>query len=101
MPYDVFWFGDPQDYFVFQDAFAEKEKKRYEDFDCEAWQSAKYVMLAYRQVQAEVWSKRKNIDVFPKEPFCVTDRKQKEIKQKSKGHPLLEKFLEMRGRGKI
>lgn len=95
-----FWFGDPQDYFVFQDAFAETEKKKWEEIDMTAWTFGLYEMLAYRQVQSEVWGKRKQ-EIFPKEPNGVKARKEEQNKKLAHGHPLLAKYLDMRGRGKI
>ena len=42
MPYNLFWFGDPQDYFVYADAYNEKQKEK----DVLNWQLGQYITSA-------------------------------------------------------
>ena len=42
MTYDLFWFGDPQDYFVYADAYNEKQKEK----DYLNWQLGQYIQCA-------------------------------------------------------
>lgn len=88
-----FWFGDPQDYFVYQDAFAEKQKTLHDTIDVLSWNIAVYELQAHRQALSEsLGGKRKKI--FPEQPISCT--KQKETKKKDDSvHPLLNKFLTM------
>lgn len=85
-----FWFGNPQDFFVYQDAFAEKEKQRYNDADIMAWRYAYYNMLAFAQVYSNAFGKKgQRKSIFPKEPIVVKE----EQKNKTKQNPLYAKFL--------
>lgn len=83
-----FWFGNPQDFFVYQDAFADKEKRRYEDVDIVAWRNAYYNMLAFSQVYSNAFGKSHK-KIFPEEPWTVKERKKRE----AKSNPMLAKFL--------
>lgn len=86
-----FWFGDPQDFFVYQDAFADKEKQRYKDADIMAWRLGYYNMLAFAQVYSNAFGKKgQNKKIFPQEPYVVKEEKQK---QSVTQNPLLAKFL--------
>ena len=86
-----FWFGNPQDFFVYQDAFADKEKQRYKDADIMAWRFGYYNMLAFAQVYSNAFGKKgQNKKIFPPEPCVVKEEKQK---QSATPKPLLAKFL--------
>lgn len=71
MSSDDFWFGNPQDYFVFQDAFAEKAKNRHNEIDITAWTYASYNLKAFAQVYADAWGGKSHKDIFPSEPYSI------------------------------
>lgn len=76
MTSEEFWFGNPQDYFVYQDAFAEREKKRYKDYDILSWQIGNYCCSAFRQVYSEAWGKKTNKKkFFPEKPISLKENK--------------------------
>lgn len=89
-----FWFGNPQDYFVYQDAFADKERKQHDEIDVIAWRFGYYGMLAYRQVQSEVWGKGHK-EIFPDEPISIKSLKEEQKERLDKAHPLIGKFMVM------
>lgn len=68
MSSDEFWYGNPQDYFVYEDAFAEKQKLRHDELDVLSWLSGKYNMVAFAQAYSNAWSKQKK-DIYPKKPL--------------------------------
>lgn len=96
MPSVEFWFGDPQDYFVYQDAFADEVKRQHDEADIIAWTNASYELMALRQALSEFFGKRgSNKRYFPEEPNSLTKRKES-VKTKIDGvHPLLNKFMTM------
>lgn len=86
MTSEEFWFGNPQDYFVYQDAFAEKEKKRIKESDILAWQFGRYNLLAFSQVYANAFGKKgTRKKIFPQKPESIKE----EI---NSNNPLLAKF---------
>lgn len=91
-----FWFGDPQDYFVYQDAFVDKVKKKHEEDDIRAWLFGSYNVLAYRQVMSEVWGKKgQSKKIFPDKPNSLTEQQQAIKTEIESPHPLLGKFMRM------
>lgn len=74
MSSEEFWFGNPQDYFVYQDAFCRKERNRHDEQDILAWSYARYNLLSFRQVMAESLSKTKR-KLFPEKPFSLQEQK--------------------------
>lgn len=94
MSSEEFWFGNPQDYFVYQDAFAEKEEKFHDDIDIMSWKTGYYNMLGYRQVYNDYWGKG-NKKYFPQEPMCISEKIEEEKRQADEMHPLLNKFMRM------
>lgn len=71
MSSEEFWFGDPQEYFIYQDAFAEKEKLRHDEIDVVGWSYARYNLLAFAQVYSNAWGGKTHKDIFPPEPLTV------------------------------
>lgn len=93
-----FWFGDPQDFFVYQDAFVDKTKAQHDDIDISAWIYGKYGLLALRQALSEsLGSKRSNKNFYPDEPSGLTKQKESIKKNIDGGHPLIGKFMRMAG----
>lgn len=80
MPYDLFWFGDPQDYFVYADAYNEKQKEK----DVLNWQLGQYITLAIG-----VWIGKNS--KFPDKPmfFAHEEEKPKDV------YDMLERFKGM------
>lgn len=76
MTSEEFWFGHPQHYFVYQDAFADKEKKRHDEIDVIAWIFGRYDMKAFAQVYANSWSKKKQ-NIYPEQPESIKGRIEK------------------------
>lgn len=71
-----FWFGNPQDYFVYQDAHIEKQKNRHDEEDIKAWAYARYNMYAIGAVLSG------KATAFPKEPLSIAEsRKPKSAEQ--------------------
>ena len=56
-----FWFGDPQDYFVYQDAFVDKVKKKHDEDDIRAWLFGFSLPTSYVRSLGQERSKQKNI----------------------------------------
>lgn len=79
-----FWFENPQDYFVYQDAFAEKEKKRHSETDIIAWQYSRYNYLAFSQVIYDGFCSKTKRTIFPKQPIS--------LQEENKNESLLAKF---------
>jgi hypothetical protein len=80
MPYDLFWFGDPQDYFVYADAYNEKQKEK----DVLNWQLGQYIQFA---VGSCLESKCK----YPQKPmfYAHEEEKPKDV------YDMLERFKGM------
>lgn len=72
-----FWFGNPQDYFVYQDAFVAKQKLEHDEVDIVAWMYGKYNLLAFSQVYNNAFSKNSK-EIYPKEPMSITSKNKKE-----------------------
>lgn len=68
-----FWFSNPQDYFVYQDAFAEREKNKHDEIDIMAWQFGKYNLLALSQSLSN-FSGKKHKNIFPQKPITMSDK---------------------------
>ena len=93
-----FWFGDPQDFFVYQDAFVDKTKAQHDDIDISAWIYGKYGLLALRQALSEsLGSKRSSKNFYPDEPSVLTKQKESIKKNIDGGHPLISKLMRMAG----
>lgn len=91
-----FWFGDPQDYFVYQDAFVDKIKVQHDDDDIKAWMFGQYNLLAYRQVMSEVWGKKgSSKKIFPDKPNVLTKQQETAKTEIDSPHPLMGKFMRM------
>ena len=92
-----FWFGNPQDYFVYQDAFAEKKQQYYNENDVNAWMNAKYNLYAFAQVMSDSFGKKgSHKEIFPKEPFSMKDKKNRAAENKqADGKTLALKILAM------
>ena len=66
MPYDLFWFSDPQNYFVYADAYNEKLKEK----DIINWQLGMYIQFAVGScLEAKV--------KYPKEPMFYAHEEEK------------------------
>lgn len=93
-----FWFGNPQDYFVYQDAFAEKKKNQHEEDDIRAWLYGQYNLLAFRQSMSEAFAKKgsSHKNIFPEKPFSIKEEKNTLRKKKEEdGKSLAIKILAM------
>lgn len=75
MDSEEFWFGNPQDYFVYLDAFAEKERIKHDEFDTIGWLLGRYNMLGFAQVYSNAWGGKGNKEIYPQEPFVVKSNK--------------------------
>lgn len=82
MTSEEFWFGNPQDYFVYQDAFAEKTKMEHDLQDAIAWIQGRYNLLAFSEVAGAILCKKgqKPKKVYPEEPFSVKLEREKNKK---------------------
>lgn len=75
MTSEEFWFGDPQDYFVYQDAFAERQTIDHDEMDIRAWMFGRYNMLAFAQAYADAWGKKgKHKKIFPDKPLYLAQK---------------------------
>lgn len=93
-----FWFGNPQDYFVYQDAFAEKKKNQHDEDDIRAWSYGQYNLLAFRQAMSEAFAKKgsSHKKIFPEKPFSIKEVKNARRKKKEEdGKSLAMKILAM------
>lgn len=91
-----FWFGDPQDYFVYQDAFVDKVKIQHDNDDVKAWMFGQYNLWAYRQVMSEVWGKKgQSKKIFPDKPNSLTKQQENIKTEIESSHPLIGKFTRM------
>ena len=75
MDSEEFWFGNPQDYFVYLDAFAEKEKMKHDELDVIGWEFGRYNLLAFAQVYSNAWGGKSNKEIYPQEPITVQTTK--------------------------
>lgn len=64
MSLNEFWYGNPQDFYVYADAYEEKNKQQ--DYFC--WLNGTYNLHAQRQALCEAFSKTAK-QIYPKEPF--------------------------------
>lgn len=94
-----FWFGNPQDYFVYQDAFAEKMKQKHDEYDVVAWLNGRYNLEAFAQVMSDAFKKKgsSHKKIFPEQPYSVKDKKKhnKDKTQDDGGKSLAIKILAM------
>ena len=92
-----FWFGNPQDYFVYQDAFAEKKKEQHNEDDIRAWAYARYNLFAFSQVINDGFGKKgSHKKIFPKQPFTFKEIKKTATNKKDDdGKSLAIKILAM------
>lgn len=90
MGYEDFWFGNPQHYFVYQNAYYDKKKLEYDEADIIAWNGGRYNLLAFQQVYSDCWSKSHS-KIFPEKPYGITNAKEKE---KEKINPR-DRFIEI------
>ena len=94
-----FWFGNPQDYFVYQDAFAEKIKQKHDEYDIVAWLNGRYNLEAFSQVMSDSFKKKgaSRKKIFPEQPYSVKDKKKvkKDTPPKDGGKSLAIKILAM------
>ena len=92
-----FWFGNPQDYFVYQDAFAEKKKEQHNEDDIRAWAYARYNMFAFSQVISDGFGKKgAHKKIFPEQPFSFKEiKKNNAAKAQPDGKTLAIKILAM------
>lgn len=92
-----FWFGNPQDYFVYQDAFAEQKRLQHDEDDIRAWIYGKYNLLALRQSLSETLGKKggSGKKYFPDKPDSIKERKNTPKKNDDDGKSLAIKVLAM------
>lgn len=69
MPLNEFWYGNPQDFYVYADAYELKK----EQLDHNIWLNNVYGLLAHRQALSEALSKHPK-QIFPKESFTEKQR---------------------------
>lgn len=88
MSSEEFWFGNPQHYFVYQDAYIEKKKTAFKEMDSNNWSLGGYIHYALQDVIGALFSKsaKKN---YPKEPLHVI----KEKKNKTQTASIRDKLL--------
>lgn len=72
MSLNDFWYGNPQDFYVYADAFELKKQQ----IDYNSWLDATYNLYAFRQALGEALSKNPK-QIFPKEPFMEKENRQK------------------------
>lgn len=72
MGLNEFWYGNPQDFYVYADYYELKK----EQADYNAWLNATYNLFAYRQALSEALSKNPK-QIFPKECFSEKENRQK------------------------
>lgn len=91
-----FWFGNPQDYFVYQDAFADKKKEQHNEYDIRAWSIGRYNLLAFSQVMSDNFGKKGSRKrIFPERPYTVNEIKSSPKKGKEDGKSLAIRILAM------
>lgn len=83
MSAEEFWFGDPQQYFVYQRAFARKQKRIHDEIDIIGWSFARYNMWGWSQTYANAWGDKSHKDIFPREPLTVKEITTKKAKPKN------------------
>lgn len=66
MDYDLFWEADPQFFFVYANAYREKQKI----LDANNFAIGEYVLLALQQVASDALSKSHK-QIYPKQPFLT------------------------------
>lgn len=71
MSLEEFWHGNPQDFYIYLDAYIEKREEEKELEDYRAWKHNIYTLKALQQVMA----KNGSAGIFPKKPFNKTSHK--------------------------
>lgn len=86
MTYEQFWYGEPEMFWVYLEAFEQEQKARFEYDNSVAFLQGQYFMMAIAQcLQFSKHPKK----IYPKKPFNVSkDETPEEIKQMQ--------FMEMR-----
>lgn len=71
MSLNEFWYGNPQDFYVYADNYETQIRKQ----DYNAWLNGLYNLFAYRQALSEALSKCPK-QIFPKEAFTEKQHRQ-------------------------
>lgn len=69
MTLNEFWYGNPQDFYVYADAYQEKQN----NIDYCAWINGYYNLQAYRQALSEAFGKGTK-KIFPEEPLSEKEK---------------------------
>lgn len=88
-----FWQGNPQDFYVYANAYIKKEQMKAQEQLTLAWINGQYTLLAVSQALSDALSGKKQ-KIFPTKPHNIMEREltpeQKAIKDeldvKIKGH---------------
>lgn len=83
MSAEEFWFGDPQQYFVYQRAFAREQKRIHDELDIIGWSFARYNMWGWSQTYENAWGGNTHKEIFPREPLTVKESTMKKAKPKN------------------
>lgn len=75
MDSEEFWFGNPQEYFVYLDAFAKKKQMEHDEMDTIGWLFGRYNLLAFSQVYSNAWGGKTHKEIFPREPISFKSTK--------------------------
>lgn len=76
MPLNEFWYGNPQNFYLYCDEYKERMELQQELADIQAYTQGVYSLLALRQALGESFSKIAK-KVFPDEPFSQTEKRKK------------------------
>lgn len=83
MSLDEFWYGNPQDFYIYADCYNDKQEQAAFLDDVQAWRIGIYVVSAIRQAQ-------KGGSVYPKKP-CDYDKYMR--RKADEGKTLKERIL--------
>lgn len=82
MSLDEFWYGNPQDFYVYAEVYKTQQEQQAQYLDYMAWRTGFYTMLGTMQCLQYKSTKK----IFPDEPYSA-----KEVK--NKGLSLQEKIM--------
>lgn len=74
MPLNEFWYGNPQNFYLYCDEYKKRMELQQELADIQAYNQGVYSLLALRQSLGESFAKYAK-KVFPEEPFSQTEKR--------------------------
>lgn len=86
MTLQEFWYGNPQDYYIYLDAYIDKKEEERQEEDYKAWQHNIYTLKAVQQAMST-----KNNAVYPKKPFYKAEKSQLSLEEQMYNRAMKEK----------